>query len=101
MLIFSQFKICNVESILYRTAVDFDDKTMIGRQAAIVKHVASEASCKVADFAMQIHGGMGFSKELPIERFFRDARINKIFEGTNEIQKGIIARDILKRNGKM
>ena len=90
-----------VESILYRTAVDYDDKTMIGRQAAMVKHIASEASCKVADWAMQIHGGMGFSKELPIERYYRDARINKIFEGTNEIQKGIIARDILKRNGEM
>lgn len=90
-----------VESILYRTAVDYDDKTMIGRQAAMVKHIASEASCKVADLAMQIHGGMGFSKELPIERYYRDARINKIFEGTNEIQKGIIARDILKRNGQM
>ncbi|MFH1050234.1 MAG: acyl-CoA dehydrogenase family protein [bacterium] len=90
-----------VESILYRTAVDYDDKTMIGRQAAMVKHIASEASCKVADWAMQIHGGMGFSKELPIERYYRDARINKIFEGTNEIQKGIIARDILKRNGQM
>ncbi len=90
-----------VESILYRTAVDYDDKTMIGRQAAMVKHIASESSCKVADLAMQIHGGMGFSKELPIERYYRDARINKIFEGTNEIQKGIIARDVLKRNGQM
>jgi alkylation response protein AidB-like acyl-CoA dehydrogenase len=101
MLAEMAIEIYNVESILYRTAVDYDDGTMIGRQAAIVKHVASEASCKVADLAMQIHGGMGFSKELPIERFFRDARINKIFEGTNEIQKGIIARDLLKRNGAM
>lgn len=92
-------EIYTVESILFRTAIDYDDKTMQPRQAAMVKHVASEASCKVADLAMQIHGGMGFSKEMPIERFYRDARINKIFEGTNEIQKGIIARDVIKRNG--
>jgi len=101
MLADMAIEIYKVESILYRTAVDYADGSMIARQAAIVKHEASESLTKVADMAMQIHGGMGFSKELPIERFYRDARINKIFEGTNEIQKGIIARDILKRNGKM
>ncbi len=101
MLAEMAMEIYTVESILYRTAVDYDDKTMIPRQAAMVKHIASEGLGKVADLAMQIHGGMGFSKELPIERFYRDARINKIFEGTNEIQKGIIARDIIKRKGVM
>ncbi len=94
-------EIYNAESIIYRTAIDYDDGSMLGRQAAIVKYVASESLQRIADTAMQIHGGMGFSKELPIERFYRDGRINKIFEGTNEIQKGIIARDVLKRNGKM
>ncbi len=44
---------------------------------------------------------MGYSQELPIERMYRDARINKIFEGTSEIQKSIIARDIIKKNGKV
>ena len=88
-----------MESIIYRTAVDYDLKKNISRQSAIVKYYCSEALDKVVDFAVQIHGGMGYSRELPIERFYRDSRINKIFEGTNEIQKGIIAREIIKKNG--
>jgi len=55
---------------------------------------------EVADKALQIHGGMGFSRELPLERYFRDARILKIFEGTNEIQKLIISHSIIKNGGK-
>ena len=93
--------IYTTESILYRTATDYDKGTMLPRQAAMVKFVASENLDKIADMAMQIHGGMGFSKEMPIERFYRDARINKIFEGTNEIQRMIIARDVIKRKGVM
>ncbi|MGE5400880.1 MAG: acyl-CoA dehydrogenase family protein [Ignavibacteriales bacterium] len=91
--------IYNMESIVYRTAVDYDLKKNISRQSAIVKYFCSESLDKIADFAVQIHGGMGYSRELPIERFYRDSRINRIFEGTNEIQKGIIARDVIKKNG--
>lgn len=88
-----------MESIVYRTAVDYDLKKDISRQSAIVKLFCSESLDKIADYAVQIHGGMGYSRELPIERFYRDSRINRIFEGTNEIQKGIIAHEILKKNG--
>ena len=88
-----------MESIVYRTAQDYDAGKFISRQSAHVKLFCSEGLCKVADHAVQIHGGMGYSRELPIERFYRDARINPIFEGTNEIQKIVIARDVLKRNG--
>lgn len=88
-----------MESIVYRTATDYDQKKDVSRQSAIVKLFCSESLDKIADFAVQIHGGMGYSRELPIERFYRDSRINKIFEGTNEIQKGIIAREVLKKNG--
>lgn len=93
--------IYNMESIVYRTAADYDLKKNISKQSAIVKYYCSESLDKIADFAVQIHGGMGYSRELPIERFYRDSRINRIFEGTNEIQKGIIARDLLKKNGVM
>jgi alkylation response protein AidB-like acyl-CoA dehydrogenase len=92
--------IYNMESIVYRTAVDYDLGKNISKQSAIVKVYCSEGLDKVADLAIQVHGGMGYSKELPIERYYRDSRINKIFEGTNEIQKGIIAREIIKKNGK-
>jgi len=93
--------IYNMESIVYRTAVDYDLKKDISRQSAIVKYYCSESLDKIVDFAVQVHGGMGYSKELPIERIYRDSRINRIFEGTNEIQKGIIARELIKKNGKV
>ncbi len=90
-----------MESIVYRTAVDYDLGKNISQQSAIVKLFTSDSLCKIADSAVQIHGGMGYSKELPIERFYRDARINRIFEGTNEIQKSIIAHGVIKKLGKM
>ena len=93
--------IYNMESIVYRTAVDYDLKKNISRQSAIVKLYCSEAIDSIVDSAVQIHGGMGYSQELPIERFYRDSRINRIFEGTNEIQRGIIAREVIKKSGKL
>jgi alkylation response protein AidB-like acyl-CoA dehydrogenase len=88
-----------MESMVYRTAAMYDEGKPISRQSAHVKLFCSEGLSKVADKAVQIHGGMGYSRELPIERTYRDARINHIFEGTNEIQRIVIAKDVLKRNG--
>lgn len=93
--------IYSTESIVYRAAVRYDKQELLSRESAIVKLVASETLDKCVDYAMQIHGGMGYSKELPIERYYRDSRINRIFEGTSEIQKMVIAHDVLKRNGIM
>ncbi|KAF0142499.1 MAG: Acyl-CoA dehydrogenase [Stygiobacter sp.] len=90
-----------MESMVYRTAIDYDLKKDVSKASAIVKLYCSESLDKIADFAVQIHGGMGYSRELPIERYYRDSRINRIFEGTSEIQKGIIARELLKKNGAM
>ena len=89
----------SMESIVYRTAADYDAGKKISTQSAAVKLLCSEGLDKVADFAVQIHGGMGYSRELPIERMYRDSRINRIFEGTSEIQKLVISHDVLKKNG--
>lgn len=61
-------------------------------EAAVAKLTASEAAMWIAHQALQIHGGMGYSKEMPIERYFRDAKITEIYEGTSEIQRLVIAR---------
>jgi alkylation response protein AidB-like acyl-CoA dehydrogenase len=61
-------------------------------EASMAKLFASETACFVTDAAVQIHGGLGYSKELPIERYYRDARITPIYEGTSEIQRLVIAR---------
>lgn len=67
------------------------------REAAIVKCLASEWASEVIDEALQIHGGLGYIRGTPIERAYRDARISEIFEGTNEIQRLVISRDLIAR----
>jgi alkylation response protein AidB-like acyl-CoA dehydrogenase len=64
-------------------------------EAAMAKLFASEAAGKITDLSLQIHGGFGYTRALPIERFVRDARILRIFEGSSEIQRNIIARALL------
>jgi len=62
-------------------------------EAAVAKLTASEAAMWITHQAVQIHGGMGYSKEMPLERYFRDAKITEIYEGTSEIQRMVIARN--------
>ena len=64
-------------------------------EASMAKLFASETAMFCAHQAVQIHGGMGYSKEMPIERYFRDAKITEIYEGTSEIQRVVIARNEL------
>jgi acyl-CoA dehydrogenase len=87
-----------MESILYRSAWLYDQGKPFSREAAMTKLYCSEALARCADKAVQIHGGMGYMREYPIERFYRDARITRIYEGTNEIQKLVIARDVIKKS---
>jgi alkylation response protein AidB-like acyl-CoA dehydrogenase len=62
-------------------------------EASVAKLTASEAAMYITHQALQIHGGMGYSKEMPLERYFRDAKITEIYEGTSEIQRLVIARN--------
>ena len=63
-------------------------------EASMAKLYASETAMWVTTQAIQIHGGMGYSKEMPLERYFRDAKITEIYEGTSEIQRMVIARSL-------
>ena len=76
-----------------------DRKLDAGRQIAQAKLYSSEMLARVTDEAIQIFGGMGLMDDLPIERFWRDARVERIWDGTSEIQRHIIARDLLRPLG--
>jgi len=82
--------------IIYHTAWCRDQKQKVTQQAAMCKVYCTEMVNRVADSALQIHGGMGYMKESPIERIYRDMRLFRIFEGTSEVQRMVIARELLK-----
>ncbi|WP_231184918.1 acyl-CoA dehydrogenase family protein [Haladaptatus sp. DYF46] len=84
-------------SLTYRAAshVEEGDDRMATRFASMAKLFASEHAVDVADEAIQVHGGAGYVTDHPVERYYRDARITKIYEGTSEIQKNIISDDLL------
>ncbi len=69
------------------------------REASMAKLFASEMSNKVCDRAVQIHGGYGYIDEFPVERYLRDARVQTIYEGTSEVQRLVIAREVIKAAG--
>jgi acyl-CoA dehydrogenase len=76
-----------------------DEGLEANREIASAKVYASEMLARVTDEAIQIYGGMGLMDDLPLERFWRDARVERIWDGTSEIQRHIISRDLLRRLG--
>ena len=73
-----------------------DSRLNVNKESAMAKLFASEVAVRVTNEAVQIHGGYGFIKDYPVEKFFRDAKLCTIGEGTSEIQRMVIARQLLK-----
>jgi alkylation response protein AidB-like acyl-CoA dehydrogenase len=86
--------------LMYAVANDIDHDRLNDVQASMVKLFASEMSERVTSDGIQIHGGAGYTSEYPLERYWRDARLTKIFEGTSEIQMRIISDGHLPRPSK-
>jgi alkylation response protein AidB-like acyl-CoA dehydrogenase len=89
----SQIEACR--ALMYQVADDADHGEPVDMQAAMAKYLASEMSERVTSEALQIHGGAGYTTDFPIERYWRDARLTKIFEGTSEIMQRIISDNLL------
>ena len=83
-------------ALVYEAACAADSGEPLSKLAAMCKYYASENAVWVTNKALQIHGGYGYMRDYPIERMYRDARIVPIYEGTSEIQKVVIARELLK-----
>jgi alkylation response protein AidB-like acyl-CoA dehydrogenase len=82
--------------LTYQAAVLKNSGRPFTAQASMAKLFASEAANKVANLALQVHGGYGYSREFPVERLYRDARVLTLYEGTSEVQRLVIARQLLK-----
>lgn len=86
--------------LTYRAAVMLDNGRRVTRESAMAKLFASESAVWIANEAVQIHGGYGFIKDYPVEKFYRDVKLCTIGEGTSEIQRLVIARQLLKDQPK-
>ncbi len=82
--------------LVYRAARLFDEGQRNTKLASMAKVFASDAAMKITTDAIQVFGGYGYMRDFPVERMFRDAKLTQIFEGANQIQRLVIAREILK-----
>ena len=83
--------------LLYRACAFKDAGQAFGAEAAMAKLHCSTTATQVTNLALQIHGGYGYSKEYDVERYFRDAKVTEIYEGTSEVQRMVIARSVLSK----
>ena len=84
-------------ALMYHVCTEIDSGRRCDKEAAMVKYLAAEMAEKVTSEAVQIHGGAGYTKDFAVERYWRDARLTKIFEGSSEIQMRIISDELLGR----
>ncbi len=96
MLADCKTEIYAAECMLLDAARRRDNKENVSALASCVKYFATEMCCRVADRAVQIHGGSGYISEYAIERFYRDVRLFRLYEGTSQIQQIIIAKDLIR-----
>ena len=96
MLADSALEINAARLALWQTAAEIDAGGTARTRISLVKVQAAETLGRVVDRAVQVFGGMGFCKDLPIERYYRDARIYRIFDGTSEIHRSVIGRALMK-----
>lgn len=101
MLADSVIEINAARWMVYHAAWMLDQGMDAREQIAMVKVHAAETLGRVVDRAVQVFGGMGFCKELPIERYYRDSRIYRIFDGTSEIHRGVIAKSAMKKGAAL
>ena len=87
--------------LILRAAFLKENKRPFTLEASMAKLYASEAAWRACDRMLQIHGGYGYVKEYPIERLLRDVRVTRIYEGTSEVQRIVIARELLKRQARL
>ena len=97
MIADSKTEILAAKNLIINTAIMRDNGINITLDSSCAKLFASEILGKIADRAVQIHGGAGYMAEYPVERLYRDARLFRIYEGTSQIQQLIIARETIKR----
>ncbi len=84
--------------LTWRSAALKDQGKNVTRESSMAKLFASETAVRIGEEAVQIHGGYGYTKDYPVERFWRDSKLCTIGEGTSEIQRLVIAREVLKGN---
>ena len=99
MLATIQTELAAAELLTYRAANLKESGRPFTREASMAKVFASELANRAADKAVQLHGGYGYIDEFPVERYLRDARVQTIYEGTSEIQRLVIARELLRAAG--
>jgi alkylation response protein AidB-like acyl-CoA dehydrogenase len=93
-------KVEAARALMYSVANDADNGVMRAREAAMCKLFASDMAEEVTSQALQIYGGSGYTSEYAVERYWRDARLTRIFEGTSEIQMKIISDSLLPKPGR-
>jgi acyl-CoA dehydrogenase len=95
MLVENEYDIRTATAMVLQAAAAADSGRSFRMEAALAKIAATEAASRVVDRAIQLHGGMGVSREMPLERWYRELRIRRIGEGATEVQKMIVSRDLL------